>query len=89
MVMRLPRKMGSAASLRYHAGKARGRAKAGSVYADPFVEAVLFTVAAICSLPLVFIAVILLSAALVAYGLPAFLTFAAVVLCTAYVRGNW
>ena len=88
MVMPLPRKMGSAASFRYHAGRARGHAKAGSIYDDPTYQKVLFTGLAICSLPLVFIAVIILAAALITGGLPAFLTFAAVVLCTAYLRGG-
>ena len=88
MVMPLPRRMGSAASFRYHAGRARGRAKAGSIYDDPTVQKVMFTGLAICSLPLVFIALIVLAAALVTGGLPAFLTFAAVVLCIAYASGG-
>ena len=88
MVMPLPRKMGSAASFRYHAGRARGRAGGDSIYDDPTLQKVMFTGLAIYSLPLVFIAVILLAAALVTGGLPAFLTFAAVVLATAYLRGG-
>jgi len=86
--MAMPRKMGSAASLRYHAAKAKGRARGGSIYDDPTYTKLVFIAVAICSLPLVFIAGLLALGASLVYGPVAWLAFAVVALAiTALIKG--
>ena len=87
MVM-MPRKMGSTASLRYHAAKAKGRSGGGSIYADPTYQTVVFTFLAICSLPLFFFAGLLALGATLVYGPIVWLIFGVVALAiTALIKG--
>ena len=88
MPMMMPRKMGSTASLHYHAAKAKGRARGGSIYDDPTYQTVVFAFLGICSIPIVFFAGLLAMGLSVLYGPVVWLAFAVVSLAiTALIKG--
>ena len=88
MPMMLPRRMGSAASFRYHAARAKGRARGGSFYEDPTYQTAVYAFVGICSIPIVFFAGLLALGATLVYGPVVWLAFAIVALAiTALVKG--
>ena len=89
MPMMLPRRTGSAAWIRYHEGRKRGRAKAGSHWTeDPEYQTFVWCVVALCSIPTVFFGALLVFGLTLMYGPWVWLGFGVVFLAiTALVKG--